>query len=83
MKRSYGKPGYRKIYVIVDANTTLHRRYLLERRDRDGSPWTYDITQAWRVGGFEGVEFLDRALERGLDLALEQLDDCVLSELIR
>ncbi|CAG4886952.1 hypothetical protein [Paraburkholderia saeva] len=72
--RGYRNAGLVKIYAIVEADATHPMRYLLEKPGPDGSPWTLDPSKARRFGGFEGFDFLGRALERGLELAMLPLD---------
>lgn len=74
---SYRNAGRRKIYAIVEADATQPMRYLLDKPGPDGSPWTLDPSKARRFSGFEGFDFLGRALERGLELAMLPLDDVV------
>jgi len=74
---SYRNAGRRKIYAIIEADATQPMRYLLDKPGLDGSPWTLDPSKARRFSGFEGFEFLGRAHQRGLELAMLPLDDVV------
>ncbi|REE17115.1 hypothetical protein B0G71_0052 [Paraburkholderia sp. BL27I4N3] len=75
--RGYRNAGRKEIYAIVEADATQPMRYLLAEPGPDGSPWTLDPSKARRFSGFEGFDFLGRALERGLELAMMPLDDVV------
>lgn len=72
------RAGHRKIYAIVEANATAPMRYLLDAPGPDGSPWTRDPSKARLFSGREGFDFLGRAHERGIELAMLPLDEDVL-----
>ncbi|PZR48601.1 hypothetical protein [Paraburkholderia fungorum] len=76
--RSQRGAGHEKIHAIVEAFPKGPMRYLLPSPGPDGSVWTLDASAAQRFSGFEGFDFLGRAHERGVELALLPLDDRML-----
>lgn len=78
-KRSKRGPGHEKVHAIVEAFSKGPTRYLLAAPGPDGSIWTFDPSKAQRFSGFEGFDFLARAHERGVELALLPLDDEIIS----